>query len=162
MSDLMKAVKKNDAARVRQLIDGGVDVSEKDASQDVPLIMAAYKGYTEITRLLLEAGADVTAVDSGMKATALHAAAYAGRTEAAKLLIEYGIDIDKQGPYNGYTALHDAIWQNNVETARVIIDGGADLHITSNEGLTPPAMARARHRNEIAAMIARKLEEAGE
>ena len=67
--------------------------------------MAAYKGRTEIVKLLLEAGADVTAVDPGMKLTALHAAAYAGHADAARLLIEYHIDIDKQGPYNGYTAL---------------------------------------------------------
>ena len=89
--------------------------------------MAAYLGHAEITRLLLETDADVTAVDPGMKATALHAAAYAGRTEPAKLLIEYGVDVDAQGPYNGYTALHDAIWQNNVDTARVIVEAGADL-----------------------------------
>src|SRR5512139_1407570 len=96
MTELMQAVQRNDAARVRDLIGQGVNVSELDDSQDAPLVMAAYQGHTAIVRLLLEAGADVTAVDPGMKATALHAAAYAGRAEAAKLLVEYGIEIDKQ------------------------------------------------------------------
>ncbi|MFZ2361313.1 MAG: ankyrin repeat domain-containing protein [Anaerolineae bacterium] len=150
---LMQAVKADNAAQVRQLIAAGVDVNAADASGDIPLIMAAYLGHTEITRLLLEAGADVTAVDSGMKATALHAAAYAGRTEPARLLIQHGIDIDAQGPYNGYTALHDAIWQNNVETARVIVDAGADLTLRNHEGQTPLEMARARKRQQIVAMI---------
>ena len=118
MTTLMKAVKANDIDRVQLLIQQKVDVDQPDESQDVPLIMAAYLGHTEIVAALLVAGADVTAVDPGMKATALHAAAYAGRTDAARLLIEYGVDLDKQGPNNGYTALHDAIWQNNVETAR--------------------------------------------
>ena len=115
-----------------------------DPAGDVPLIMAAYLGHTEITRLLLEADADVTAIDPGMKATALHAAAYAGRAEPAKLLIEYGIDIDAQGPYNGYAALHDAIWQNNVETARVIVEAGANLTLRNHEGQTPLEMAKSR------------------
>src|SRR4051812_47396900 len=121
MTALMQAVRSNDVAAVERLIAQGANVNELEPSGDAPLVMAAYLGHTEIVRKLLEAGADVTAVDPGMKATALHAAAYAGRTEPARLLIQYGVDIDKQGPRNGYTALHDAIWQNNVDTARVII-----------------------------------------
>ena len=156
MSKLMKAVKQGNAATVRQLIGEGVDVNETDSSGDVPLIMAAYLGHAEVVKLLLDAGADVTAVDPGMKATALHAAAYAGRTEAAKLLIEGGVEIDKQGPKNGYTALHDAIWQNNIDTARVIIEAGANLNLKSLEGETPLEMARSRKRKEIAAMIEQK------
>ena len=152
-ASLMQAVKADDIAKVRQLIEQDVDVDAVDAAGDVPLIMAAYLGHAEITRLLLEAGADVTAVDPGMKATALHAAAYAGRTEPAKLLIEYGIDVDAQGPYNGYTALHDAIWQNNVDTARAIVEAGADLTLRNHEGQTPLEMAKARGRKQIIAII---------
>ncbi len=156
MTALMTAVINNDIRSVQNLIQKGVDVNELDANQDAPLVIAAYKGYTEIVRKLLEAGADVAAVDPEMKATALHAAAYAGRTEAARLLIAYKIDIDKQGPYNGYTALHDAIWQNNVETAKVLIDAGARLDIKSKDGQTALEMAKARGRKEIAALIERK------
>ena len=157
MTALMKAVKANNAAQVKQLIAQGVNVSEADSGGDSPLIMAAYLGYTDITRLLLEAGADVGALDPGMKATALHAAAYAGRVEPARLLVQYHIDIDKQGPYNGYTALHDAIWQNNVEVARVLIDAGANLQIKSNDGQTPLEFAQAKHHTEIAKLIEQKL-----
>ncbi len=156
MTALMNAVQKNDAAAVQKLIAQGVNVDETDANGDSPLIMAAYNGYTEITRLLLEAGADVGALDPGMKATALHAAAYAGRTEAAKLLVQYQVDIDKQGPFNGYTALHDAIWQNNVEVARVLIEAGANLTLKSHSGQTPLDFARSKHATEIIALIEQK------
>ncbi len=159
MTALMDAVTRNDVAAVKRLIAQGVNVSELDANQDAPLVMAAYKGYSEIVKLLLEAGADVAAVDPGMKATALHAAAYAGRTEAARLLIQYKIDIDKQGPYNGYTALHDAIWQNNVETAKVIIDAGANLNLKSHSGQTPLDFAKAKNATQIVAMIEQRLAE---
>jgi ankyrin repeat protein len=153
MTALMKAVQKGDADRVKQLIDDGANVDELNPNGDAPLVMAAYLGHAAIVQLLLEAGADLAAVDPGMKATALHAAAYAGRTEAARLLIEHGIDINRQGPKNGYTALHDAIWENHVETARVIIDGGADLTLRSHDGDTPLDFARAKHRKEIVAML---------
>lgn len=157
MSALMKAVNRNDIDGVRKLISEGTNVNELDAEGNAPLVMAAYKGHNEIVKLLLEAGADVRAVDPGMKATALHAAAYAGRTEAAKLLIAHKIDIDKQGPYNGYTALHDAIWQNNIETAKVIIEAGAKLNIKSNDGETALDFAKAKRRKEIIAMIEQRM-----
>ncbi|MBL8134314.1 MAG: ankyrin repeat domain-containing protein [Anaerolineae bacterium] len=157
MTALMQAVNANDAARVRALIAQGVNINEYDSSGDAPLVMAAYQGHAEIVKLLLEAGADVTVVDPGMKATALHAASYAGRTDVARLLVAAGIDIDKQGPYNGYTALHDAIWQNNIDTAKVLIEGGANLHLKNHDGQTPLDFARGKHRSEIARMIEAKL-----
>lgn len=160
MTALMKAVKANNPAQVKQLIAQGVNVNETDAGGDAPLVMAAYLGYTDVTRLLLEAGADVGALDPGMKATALHAASYAGRVEPAKLLIQYGIEIDRQGPYNGYTALHDAIWQNNVEVARVLIDAGANLHIKNHDGQTPLDFAKAKRAAEIVKLIEQKLGQA--
>jgi uncharacterized protein len=157
MTALMKAVKSNDVARVKELIQQGGNINASDTNGDTPLVMAAYEGCTEIVKLLLEAGADVTVVDPGMKATALHAAAYAGRTEVAKLLIAYQIDIDKQGPYNGYTALHDALWQNHIETAKVIIEAGANLTLKSHDGQTPLEFARARKQGEIVALLEQKM-----
>lgn len=156
MTALMKAIENNDVAAVRKLVEQGANVDALEPNGDAPLVMAAYLGHAEIVRLLLDAGADVKAVDPGMKATALHAAAYAGRTEAAKLLVAGGIDIDKQGPYNGYTALHDAIWQNNVDVARVLIDAGANLTLKANSGQTPLDFARSKRANEIVKMIEAK------
>lgn len=156
MTALMNAINKNNLLLVQQLIQNGVDVNELDSNQDAPLVIAAYKGYNQIVKLLLEAGADVTAVDPGMKATALHAAAYAGRTEAAKLLIDYHIDINKQGPYNGYTALHDAIWQNNIEIVKLLLAAHADLSLLSLDGKSPLDFAKSKNHKEIVALIQSK------
>ncbi|MBK9443071.1 MAG: ankyrin repeat domain-containing protein [Comamonadaceae bacterium] len=157
MTALMNAINNENVSLVGQLIRQGTDVNMLEANGDAPLVMAAYKGNPDIVRMLLQAGADVAAVDPGMKATALHAAAYAGNADAAKLLIQYHIDIDKQGPLNGYTALHDAIWQGHLETAKLLIDSGANLSLQSLHGETPLAFARLKHRSAIAALIERKL-----
>ena len=154
----MNAINENNFSLAQQLIRNGADVNELDSNQDAPLVIAAYKGYSEIVKLLLESGADIRAVDPGMKATALHAAAYAGRTEAAKLLIEYNIDINKQGPYNGYTALHDAVWQDNVEIVKLLLAANSDLSLLSNDGKSPLDFAKSKNRREIVALIQSKME----
>lgn len=153
MSRLMAAVKADDLRLVEQLIAEGASVDAADASGDRPLIMAAYLGHTEVLERLLAAGADLTVVDPGMRATALHAAAYAGRTEAAGVLIDHGIAIDQQGPVNGYTALHDAVWQNHGATVRVILAGGADPTIRSRDGQTPLELARSKGHRELVALL---------
>ena len=158
MTALMNAINENNFSLAQQLIRNGADVNELDSNQDAPLVIAAYKGYSEIVKLLLESGADIRAVDPGMKATALHAAAYAGRTEAAKLLIEYNIDINKQGPYNGYTALHDAVWQDNVEIVKLLLAANSDLSLLSNDGKSPLDFAKSKNRREIVALIQSKME----
>ena len=156
MTQLMKAVKSGDLPLVTNLIRQGVDVNQADTNGDSPMIMAAYEGHDEILKVLLEAGADVSALDPGMKATALHAAAYAGRTGAARLLIAHKVEINRQGPYNGYTALHDAIWQGHLDTARVIIEAGADLTIKSNGGQTPIEFARKQKLDALVTLMENK------
>ncbi|MCH2082088.1 MAG: ankyrin repeat domain-containing protein [Saprospiraceae bacterium] len=149
MSELMKAIKANNLEKLQELVKNNVDINQADASGDWPVIMAAYLGHVSILSYLLKQGADLSVLDPGMKATALHAAAYAGRAEAANLLIQYGINIDLQGPYNGYTALHDAVWQGHVETASIILKGGADKTIKSNQGQTPLDLAKSLNKNAL-------------
>lgn len=153
MSSLMAAVKANDPVAVRRLLAEGASADQADASGDQPLVMAAYLGHTEVLELLLAAGADLTVVDPGMRATALHAAAYAGRTEAAGVLIDHGIAINQQGPVNGYTALHDAVWQNHAATVRVILAGGADPTLRSHDGQTPLELARSRGHRQLVTLL---------
>ena len=154
----MNAVKTGNTALVQQLIENGTNVDELDGNRDSPLIIAAFKGHTDIVRILLEAGADVSVVDPEMKATALHAAAYAGNTEAAKLFIQSHIEINRQGTKNGYTALHDAIWQGHLETARVLLDAGASLRIRSHRGETPLMFAKAKRHAAIIDLIEYKTD----
>jgi ankyrin repeat protein len=140
----MRAVKADDLGAVRTCLADGADVNQADASGDWPVIFAAYLGHTRILQALIDAGADLTVVDPGMKATALHAAAYAGHAEACRMLIDHGISLNQQGPSNGYTALHDAVWQANLEAAAVIVEAGADLTIRSRSHQTPLDLARSR------------------
>ena len=56
MSVLCKAAEKGSISRCSQLLAAGSDVGEKDEKGWTPLLIAAYKGHTEVCELLLEKG----------------------------------------------------------------------------------------------------------
>lgn len=150
---LLNAVKSNDLKLAQQLINDGEDVNQVDSTGNSLLIVSSADGNPEMVKLLLDNGADIKAVDSGMKATALHAAAYLGYPEVMQVLVDNGVEIDAQGPYNGYTALHDAIWQSNVEGVEVLVKGGADLSLKGNNGKTPLDLAKQQGNKKIIALL---------
>lgn len=154
MSELMKAVEANDLEAVNALLAHGANVNEQDStSQNWPVIIAAYLGHDAILACLLENKADLTVLDPGMKATALHAASYAGRTTAAQLLIDHGIAMDQQGPFNGFTALHDAASQGHITTVDVLVRAGADRSLRNNAGETALDLAKRRGDTELQARL---------
>ena len=91
---------------------------------------AACGGSAQAIALLLDAGADIHAVDP-QGWTALHYAASAGHVEAAKLLIERGIDIEHTD-HKGHTALYHAALQGKTAMMDTLITAGAHISSTSD------------------------------
>jgi CubicO group peptidase (beta-lactamase class C family) len=74
---------------VRQHIEAGSDLDEKDAWGSTPLIIAATFGKSDVATALIDAGADLDLTNND-GATALHAAAFLCRTEIVKALLDNG------------------------------------------------------------------------
>lgn len=100
-SPLSEAIRANDAAGIATAIAAGADANGFDAEFRTPLItLAALVGNVDVTRVLLDAGADPEARgDDGR--TPLHAAAFAGRLPIVQLLLDAGADPTKRGPDGG-------------------------------------------------------------
>ena len=81
----------------------------------------------EMTKVLLEHGADVDARDSALN-TPLHLAAWNGNAEAAKLLLESGAKIDAAGKF-GHTPLKTAQMESSQDH-----DGRAAAFLKDYEG----------------------------
>ena len=85
------AVIMKDIAAVRQHIEAGTDLNQRDEFGSTPLIIAAVFNRPEVTAALLAAGADATIRDY-QGSTPLHIAALLGRTEVVRSLLDAGVD----------------------------------------------------------------------
>ncbi|MGD9156617.1 MAG: ankyrin repeat domain-containing protein [Bacillota bacterium] len=149
--NLMDAVIKGDLAKVKQLLKDGAKVDERypilggfnDAH--TPLLVACRENKREIVLELLNAGADVNAVEPVFGAVSLHKATYNGHVEITKILAAHpGVNIDYQGLTNWYTPLHDALWHGFAECADVLINAGAHLDLKGHDGKRPVDIAREK------------------
>ncbi|MEZ0223079.1 MAG: ankyrin repeat domain-containing protein [Alphaproteobacteria bacterium] len=90
-----------------------------------PLMDAVMQDYSEIAKMLLEAGARVGDRTKDNRVNAMH---YCGRSpNCIDLLLEYGADINDKIS-NGETALNNAMSNNNFVAALKLVERGADVN----------------------------------
>lgn len=61
--ELFEAASRNDTEKIHQLIKQGVDLETRDSQNRTPLMRATYENNLEAATLLIEAGANVNALD---------------------------------------------------------------------------------------------------
>lgn len=83
-----EAVRQGDLATTTSLLDQGADVNAKFRYGATALFKAAERGHTEIVKLLLARGADVSVKDTFYNATAMTWALSNGHVEAVRALLE--------------------------------------------------------------------------
>lgn len=113
------------------------------------LILAAYHGRAETSRLLAKAVSDIDA-GSGY-GTALMGAAVKGNAEIAEILLDHGADPDARDA-EGNTPLTFAAMFQNEETARLLIDRGAGPSIKNKKGFSAADYAKV-HKNTVLTIL---------
>ena len=118
------------------------------------LHFAAFFGRQEVARILLEAGADMSAVSrNALGVQPLHAALASKHASVAALLIDRGAPVNTRQTGDGLTPLHYAAAHGLEEIARLLIERGAALDARSNEKKTPLMMAEERGHKQLAPML---------
>lgn len=101
--DIHTAVVSNNIEAVKQHLEAGTNINEKDPfGGSSPLISAAVFDKPEIARILINAGADIN-FQNNDGSTALHSAAFFCRPEIVKMLIDKKADKTLKNKY-GATA----------------------------------------------------------
>ena len=138
---LYYAVKLDSAELVSELIRTKANPSKGKQS---PLSLAISRGYGDIAEILIDAGADINALDESGN-TPLTLSAGFEKLEIARSLIEKGADVNKKDS-KGFSPLSIAIINQDYDMAQMLIAAGATtdrhlLYTAISNGLTDIALA---------------------
>ena len=137
LNDLHTAASNGLTARVIALVSTGeIHIDQANPSGATPLMVAAFRGHTNVVSILLNKGASTSGVDDD-GFSALHATAEFGRVAVAKLLVKAEADLEAKTFTKGSTPLHLAAQQGYWEVVKVLIEAGANPNSRGLDGSTP-------------------------
>jgi ankyrin repeat protein len=139
MASLALAAQKGHSNIVELLISRGAEIDLLNGlpPSQTALINAAWKGQVDITRILLDAGADPNLFGSGID-SALAWAAMQGRVDLARLLLDGGADVDGKNSL-GMASLALAAQKGHSNIVELLISRGAEIDLLN--GLPPSQTA---------------------
>ena len=133
ISAFHNAILEGDLAKVKQLVESGMDIDAPDKFGWTLTYWALSAGQKEVAEYLLSQGADVTAkTDDGR--TLLHKASTS--VEIVKSLIAKGVEVDARCDA-GATPLHYAATSGQEAVVKLLIANGAAVNITAINGTQP-------------------------
>lgn len=136
-----------------------VDLDQRGQMGVTPLFIAATRGQSEIARILLNQGANVSAVSEyGLSALAL--AAHEGHLGVTRVLIEAGAHLEVTSlDIMGSTPLHLAAEGGHSEVIAALIEANANPDSRRNDGSTPIYLAaRGGHPYAVRALLCGKAD----
>uniref|UniRef100_A0A8C7Y3D8 BCL3 transcription coactivator n=1 Tax=Oryzias sinensis TaxID=183150 RepID=A0A8C7Y3D8_9TELE len=106
-----------------------------------PLHMAVQQGHQDLAKMLLDAGADINAMDIKSGQSPLVHAVESNNAGMVHFLVENRCDVNRQS-YSGNTALHVACGRGQVDIVRVLLKSGADSSLKNYHNDTPVMVAK--------------------
>jgi len=120
-----------------------------------PLHYAAFEGHTEIAKLLIDKGADVSAHHPKYRYYPIHEAAMSGNTEIVRLLLDHGADLNVEN-HDHLTPLFMAAGEGHRDVVLLLLERGAAVDGRSESGWTLLHVAANRGDVELAKLLLAK------
>ena len=140
-ADLSEAVEAGDTFGARAFLEGGADPDRPVVNGLTPLMRAANRDDPEMTSLLLEWGADITAGSAGL--TAVHIAAGANASDALEVLLSAGADPAVRSA-GGMNALDYAAELGAADVVEALVAAGARAGWAFTRGDSRPRLPTRR------------------
>jgi hypothetical protein len=153
---MTSAAKEGDSVALEKLLKSPRDPNVVNKYGFTPLHDAASSRHVGPAQLLLEAGAELEARNTGTPIfglVPLHVAASRGHLDVVRALVEAGADKDPTTSF-GATPLHLAAAHGHLDIVRFLVESGADYRLTTRNGSTACASASQLGHQEIAEFLA--------
>ena len=135
--DFFVAIKRDDAAKVRELLGRGFDPNTRSPQGQVGLYLALREPSPGVVRVLLDAPQTQVDARNLDDETPLMIAALKGEADIVRRLVEREADVNK----TGWTPLHYAATGGHVAVIRILLEANAYIDAESPNGTTPLMMA---------------------
>ncbi|HEY0562586.1 MAG TPA: ankyrin repeat domain-containing protein [Methylophilus sp.] len=154
----LHAILAGDKELVDLFVRANFNVHSEDAEGTPAILLAMKKGYTVVAHILLNAGADVNAIDRmGMSPLLLACGKTSqGYKELAELLINKGANINIQDKL-GYTPLLLSLSGGDVGIAMLLIERGADITAKTRDGENALSLAEKADYPHIVRLLRKSM-----
>ena len=132
---IVESAKNGDFQSVKNILENDpskLDIKDEDGY--TALHWACMRAHWDITKYLIEKGADLNVV-GGDGGTQINWAVHHDNVGIIKLFIDKGANLNIRNQW-GMTELHTAIWRGNIHVVEYLLDHGSDPNIKTNEGWT--------------------------
>lgn len=137
---LDKAIHQRDIEILKHLLALGADCNKTRPKRYPPITEAINKGYIDIVKILVDAGADINLSYLDIYSRPLHVAISKGSIRALDMLINVGANISYTDEFDR-TPLHIAIIYGYDSIIRRLLKAGADINAIDKYGITPRILA---------------------
>jgi ankyrin repeat protein len=142
--DIFEAVRIGNTEIVNNYLKYGGSANNTIITGSTLLMIAASYGQTEAAKILIEAGADINAVNYDGMTALMWGMTVMSNPGVVKLLIEAGADVNasfSRSNSAGTTALMFAAELGLADNVKLLLEAGADINARANDGKT--ALERA-------------------
>jgi ankyrin repeat protein len=129
---LLNAARSGNFNQILAILTQGANVDATDRDGTTALMFAAQQGYTEIVRVLIEAGANLNLPRKRYGLTALMLAASEARADVLQTLVAAGADVNAKND-DGSTALMIAAHKGHLMVVQILLGAGADVNLQDKD-----------------------------
>lgn len=168
-TEMLIVAAKGENARIKELLDGGVDVNMRGLDRNTPIMEAAYGGHLETVKLLLDHGADLSAkkndgadpmglthskevIELFKNVSLLVDTAGKGDVQALKALIDKGTPLNGLDKF-GHSALTEASYLGKTDVVKLLLEKGANPTIKKSDGEAPLSLAAGQKHDDIVKLL---------
>jgi ankyrin repeat protein len=152
---LQLAADKGDVGVMNMLLSHpDINVNKSGMGGYTAIMVSSMKGHTEVTKMLLAAGADKDQPNAD-GCTSIFLATLEGHAGVMRVLLDAGAEIDKEFK-DGTTPLFLAAMKGHVSVAKVLLEKGANKELPFKDGATPLFIAAQNGHTAVVAMLLKK------